>query len=721
MRFHPSREKRKTVMIVVTKLRYSLFLALALMFVGSASGPLTHIVGVSAASAQTTVQDGVMGAVLFEGNQAISDNDLITMIDLGNLGVFNNSRLQTDLRTIQYAYDKRGFTGARVTARTETTDNGRVRVIFEIDEGERSGIAAINFSGNAAYDENFLKSLISSKETHLLSWLVRDDSLDQEKLNFDGEVIRQYYINHGYPDAQILSAISEFDASRNAYFVTFTISEGEYYTLGGVGIETSIVGLNTEALKNVVRTYEGEAFSARNIGASTEEMAFRATTQGYSFADVRARLNRDVASRTFNVTYLVDEGARIYVERINITGNTKTRDFVIRRELEVAEGDPFNRSLITRGKSKIQGLGFFSVVKITTAAGSAPDKIVINIAVEEKSTGDYGASIGYESSKGILGEVSLTETNFLGRGQYLKVSVGAAQAGRSFEFSFTEPRFMGMKISSGLDVYHRISDETASSFFGSAATGAQLRIGVPIADEITSTFFIGGEMTTFVDAIAPASVAFVTDGLQRNKAFIGYTLSYNNLDNEQRPTSGFLGHFTQQYAGLDNNYVKSEFRGRYFVPLNQEFRIVASVKGQAGIINDFSAAGTHPTESFILGPRLVRGFEAGGMGGRAASGQHLGAQYYAGISAEIEFPIPVLPASYGIRGAIWADAAIVGDPSPAAGAVASGILEPVRASVGGSIIWDSPFGPLRGDFAHVVQQDTGDRTQVFQLTISSLL
>lgn len=665
-------------------------------------------------------ENPIVASVLFEGNQRFSDAQLLAMVDMGSRGIFTDGRLATDIQSIKLAYDQAGFTTVGVTARTDVLENARVRVVFVVTEGERAGIAAVTFSGNNVIGADQLKGTIQTKESHLLSWLLRDDTFDEDRLAVDSELIRLYYSNRGYPDAQVLSSVAEFDDTRNAYFVNFTISEGEFYKFGAIGIETSIVGLDTSALKATIRTVEGNRYSSTRLQRSSENMAFSATGQGFPFADVRPRIDRDVVNRIFNITYLVDEGARVFVERINIVGNGKTRDFVIRRELDFAEGDPFNRSIISRGKSAIDALGFFSSVNVTTDRGSAADQVVINIAVVEKSTGDYGATAGYSTTDGILGEVSLTERNFLGRGQYLRVAVGAAQSGRTFDFSFTEPRFMGLKISSGFDIYKKISDETGSSFYGSDATGGQLRFGVPVTDEISSVLFVGFETKTFADTGAPLS-ALVIDGLTRNKLNIGYTLSYNGLDDRTNPTNGLIATLTQQYVGLDNNYLKSELKARYFLPVLEDSGFIASVRGQAGVINDLGA-GVHPTETFVLGPTLVRGFEGRGFGPRlAGSGETLGATYYAGLSAEFEFPVPVLPESYGLSGAVWADAGYVGNESAAGPAATAGITDPLRASIGASIIWDSPFGPLRGDFAHVLKKDAADKTQIFQLTLQSLL
>jgi len=774
--------ERKTVMALITKLRNSLFLALAILALSPLAGPAAGVFGVEAAQAQTinridvtgnsrvddatvisyltvrvgdtlhsadiasstnallstglfssasitmagntlrvkVAENAIVGSVLFEGNQKFSDSQLLDMVNMASSGVYTDERLQTDIQTIKLAYKNAGFEDVAVTARTETDDNGRIRVTFVLNEGQRAGIASISFSGNTVFDSNTLRSIISTKESSWLSWLFRDDTYDQDRLNVDGETIRQYYANHGYPDAQIQSAVGEFDASRNAYFVNFTISEGERYTFGDIGIETSISGLDTEALKSKVSTFNGSRYSAAKLQQTAQEIAVGATDQGFAFADVRPRIDRDIGAHKFNITYLVDEGARIYVERINITGNNKTRDFVIRRELNFAEGDPFNRTLVARGKANIEKLGFFKTVNITTAQGSAPDKIVININVDEAVTGDYGATVGYDSNDGVLGEVSLTERNFLGRGQYLKVALGATQNGHTYDLSFTEPRFMGLKVATGFDVYQHITNENANTFYGTTATGGRVRINVPLTNEINAGIFAGIEQKKFADVDVPNSV-LVTDGEMRNSASIGYQLSYSTLDDQRRPHEGFFASLRQEYDGWDNNYINTVLRARYFMPLLEDQKIIASLKGQVGVISDLSGAGVNPTESYMLGPQLVRGFKARGLGPRDATGEALGATFYAGISAEVEFPIPVLPENYGLRGAVWADAGYIGDVSSASPVAPSlGIDQNLRASVGASLIWDSPFGPLRGDFAQVLQQSTGDQTQLFTLTLSTL-
>lgn len=700
------------------KLTRGALLALAIALAAPLSGIGDPLVGVAHAQEQRLV-----ASVLFEGNNGFSDAQLSDMINVTTRGSFSDASLATDVETIRLAYVGKGYTNVRVSPRLEQAPNGRTRVTFVVDEGERVGIAAINFTGNNSINGGTLKSVIRTRETHLLSWLFRDDAYSEDLLQVDRQLIELYYMNHGYPDASVTSAVGEFDSSRGAYFVNFTINEGERYKFGEIGVETSIDGLNANALTSTIKTSKGGIYSLAALQKSQEEMAFEATAQGYAFADVRPRIDRDVATSTFNVTYLVDQGARIYVERINITGNEKTRDAVIRRELDFGEGDPFNRSMVSRGKSNIEKLGFFKTVSLDFAPGSAADKVVINVDVEEQSTGDYGVTAGYDSSAGLLGEISVTERNFLGKGQYVRVAVSASEGGQSFDFSFTEPRFMGLRVSSGVDVYHRITNETDSNIYGTTSTGGQLRFGVPITSDVRGSVFAGLEQKTIADDVAPFSTVLTED--QYTKAWVGYSLNYNTLDDQKHPTEGIIASFTQQYIGVDHSLLKTEAKARYFMNIMPDAGIVGSVKGQAGFIYSLDGD-VSPLEAFRGSSGIVRGFQSNGFGPRtfASDGtslESLGYTGYVAASAEIEFPIPVLPETYGVRGSVWADAALIDGSGGTIGPNPGSIDENFKSSLGASVIWDSPFGPLRGDFAYVMNKATDDKTQVFSLTLQNLL
>src|SRR3569833_3039818 len=572
--------------------------------------------------------NSIVSSVLFEGNQRFSDANLVAMIDLENRGTVDQAGLDRDVATIKRAYTDVGYTDVGVSTRLEPVGDGRTRVVFVINEGGRTGIAAINFVGNNSINAWSLKSIIKTHETGWLSWLLRDDNYTQDQLEQDRVLIQQYYANHGFPDAQVTSAVAEFDAKRNGYFVTYTIVEGDRYTFGKVGVETSIAGLDANNLTNTIRTRQGDRFSAEDLQNSAQDMAVEATNLGYPFADVRPRIDRDPSTGTFGVTYLIDEGQHLYVERINISGNTKTRAFVIRRELGFAEGAPFNRAMVTAGKSHIEALGFFSKVDISAQPGSASDKIVLNINVTEQSTGDYGITAGYDSQSGLLGELSVTERNFLGRGQYIKASIGASQTGKSFDFSFTEPYFMGLKLSAGIDAYRHITDESTANIYGQTSTGAQLRFGLPVTRDVTAQVFTGLDQTVIADATAPTST-FFTNGQVLNKAWVGYGLTYDSLDNNKHPTAGLYATLTQTYVGWNYNFLKTEAKARYFMPIFPDAGLVGSVKGQAGIINTFGAAsGLNPVEAFNYGSSLIRGFQPSNTGPRIG-GQPVGYTQYA--------------------------------------------------------------------------------------------
>ena len=692
-------------MIDPTKLVRSALLALALMFLAPLAGAGGSLLGVAAAQAKTAP---LVASVLFEGNIRFSDANLVAMIDTVNRGTADEAGLARDVTSITNAYKDVGFSAVQVSYRLEPVADSRVRVVFQVVEGTRAGIAAINFTGNNNVTAWQLKSVMRTKETGWLSWLLRDDNYTQEQLDMDRELIRQYYANHGFPDAQVTSAVAEYDSARQGYFISITVLEGNPIAFGAIGVETSIAGLDANRLTGSIRTREGTRFSAAELARSAQDMAVEATNLGYPFADVRPRVERDQAAGTFSVTYLVDEGQRLYVERINITGNEKTRDFVIRRELPFAEGDPFNRALVTQGKMSIEGLGYFSRVNFGVEQGSASDKVVLNIMVEETSTGDYGITAGYDSSSGILGELSLTERNFLGRGQYLRAAVGASQTGKSFDFSFTEPYFMGLKMSAGIDLYHRITDETSTNVYGRTSTGGQLRFGVPLTRDVKAQVFAGLDRT-IVDDDNPADSAVFADGDVFDKAWVGYSLTYENLDDHKKPTEGLTASLTQTYVGWDYNFLKTEAKARYFMPLNSDLGLVASLKAQGGIINNFSGTAVSSLETFTYGAQLVRGFTPGGMGPKTVGGEILGYTAYAGISAEVSFPIPMLPESYGLSGAIFADAGVIAGKGLGPADPAS-LLSPIKSSAGASIIWDSPFGPLRGDMAIPL---TGNSTDTY--------
>jgi len=676
-------------------------------------------------------ENPIIASVLFQGNVRFSDDNLVAMIDVMNRGTVDQAGLARDVQTITKAYHDAGYSDVGVTTKLDPTSDGRVMVTFVIDEGTRTGIAAVNFTGNNSIGAWTLKSIIKTHESGWLSWLLRDDSYTQDQLQTDRLLIQQYYQNHGYPDAQVTSATAEYNAEHKGYFINFTIVEGSPYKFGKIGMETSITGLDANQLTSLITTHQGDRFTQAGVDETSQAIAVEATNLGYPFADVRPRIIRNAEAGTFDVTYLLDEGQHLYVERINITGNDKTRDFVIRREIGFSEGDAFSRSLVQRAKTNIQALGFFSNVDISAQQGSAPDKVVLNVAVVEQSTGNYGVTAGYDSASGILGELSIEEKNFMGRGQYVKASVGASLGGNTAEFAFTEPHFAGLNLSTGIDIYRRVADESSTAVYGTMTTGGEFRLGLPLTRDLNASLFAGVEQTAVSDAASPyssvlCSPAPCANGLTFNKAFVGYGLNYNTLDDQQRPTQGVIASLNQQYVGWGYNYLKTEGKARLFMPIMPDAGIVGSLKLQGGIINDFGG-NLNPIEAFGYGSSIVRGFAPGMMGptytALGGPSESLGFTGYAAASAEARFPIPMLPETYGLSGAIWADAAYISGQSTSLAADPGSFEQPFKSSVGASIIWDSPFGPLRGDFALPLTYSDNEKAhlQYFAFTINQLL
>jgi outer membrane protein insertion porin family len=343
--------------------------------------------------------------------------------------------------------------------------------------------------------------------------------------------------------------------------------------------------------------------------------------------------------------------------------------------------------------------------------------------VQEKSTGNYALGANYSPNSGIGGELSLTERNFLGRGQDLRISVGATDGTRTYDFSFTEPRFMGLKVSAGIDVYKRDLSEGKFYDYGTNTTGFRLRVGAPIVDNLTASAFVGVDQTTYVDDNGPAAPGYIGAlGAETLEYFAGYSFTYADLDNERSPSEGYAFNFSQQYTGGDFNLLRTQAKASYYQPIIPDAGVIGILKGQAGIINDLGGGFVNPTKTFTASSSIIRGFAGRGFGpqNNSGNGNALGFTEYLALTAEVEFPLPVLPESYGVKGAVWADAAYIGHDGLDPAYIDAGIGQQLRTSVGASILWDSPFGPLRGDFAHVIDKDTADETQVFALTISTL-
>ncbi|HEY8580678.1 MAG TPA: outer membrane protein assembly factor BamA, partial [Beijerinckiaceae bacterium] len=401
------------------------------------------------------VENSVINRVAFEGNSKVKSDMLLAEVQSRSRGAYNPSTVQADVERIRDIYRRAGRGAANVTPRTVTLPNGRIDVVFTIDEGGKTGVRAIEFVGNQAYSSYRLRNIMQTTEMNWLSWFKTSDVYDPDKIAADLEALRRFYLKNGYADFRVTGSDAQYDPAREGYVVTITVEEGAPYRVGAVNVESRLGDIDPQALRQVVRVSPGEVYNADAVEKSVEAMTREVARRGYAFSTVRPRGDRDPATQTVNLSFVVEEGPRVYVERIVVRGNTRTRDYVIRREFDLGEGDAYNRVLVDRAERRLNSLGFFKTVRITNQPGSAPDRVVIMVDVEDQPTGSFGISGGYSTQDGIIGEVSISESNFLGRGQFVRAAATLGQRTRGIDLSFTEPYFMGYRMSAGIDLFHK--------------------------------------------------------------------------------------------------------------------------------------------------------------------------------------------------------------------------------------------------------------------------
>src|SRR6059058_6004154 len=433
----------------------------------------------------TVVENAVIGRIAFEGNKKVKDEQLSAEIQSKPRGTFSRPMVQSDAQRIAEIYRRSGRYDVRVTPEIIEQPNNRVDVIFTVTEGTKTGVRSIEFVGNVAYSSYRLKDVIKTRESNLLSFLGGADVYDPDRVEADRDLIRRYYLKHGFADVQVVAALTEYDPERRGFLVTFKIEEGQQYRVGSVDFQSSIATLDPNALRSFSRVSVGSLYNAEALEKSVEEMQIEASRRGYAFAVVRPRGDRNFEAHTVSIVFAVDEGPRTYIERINVRGNTRTRDYVIRREFDISEGDAYNRALVDRAERRLKNLDFFKSVKIVTEPGSSTDRVILIVDLEEKSTGDFSVSGGYSTTDGALAEVSISERNFLGRGLYAKAAVTYGQYARGGSLSFVEPYLLDYRVALGLDLYQR--QQLANSYisYGTKTLGFSPRLGFALREDLS--------------------------------------------------------------------------------------------------------------------------------------------------------------------------------------------------------------------------------------------
>lgn len=686
----------------------------------------------------------IVNQVLFQGNSRVKDDALTAAVQLRPRGAYSADAMNSDIEAIRQAYARVGRDDTTVTAQTVDLGDNRVNVVYQIQEGDRTKIGSITFEGNQAFSDGRLRDVISTRQSNFLSWLTRNDIYDADRLRADEETLRRFYYNRGYADFRVLSSDAQFNQATNEYSIVFTIDEGQRYTFGNVAIESSIPGVDPETYRRSIDTREGRVYNAADVESSIVGLTEDVAGSGYAFAQVTPRGNRNFETRTIDVVYTVDEGPRAYVERIEIRGNTRTRDYVIRREFDLSEGDAFNQILVQRARRRLERLDFFESVNIATAPGSQPDQVVLIVEVVEKATGEFSIGAGYSTGEtisrgaGVSIEGSVSERNFLGRGQFIRVAASGGRDSRDYSLSFTEPYFLGRRIAAGFDIYRQTR---RFDRYESEVDGATVRFGLPITEALSTqlAYNYSRESYNYRDGCLDANGVLtpdcalgispvLRDAIENQSPWVKSSVSagliYNTIDNMQNPREGFYATFTTEVAGLggDANWVKFTTRGSYYHTLSEELDLVGVLTAGAGHIEGFGTDGLRVFDLFRSNDRIIRGFDFNGIGPiDTATGDHLGGTTYFHASAEAQFPFPALPQSLGLRGAVFADAASLhGFPGGIAGAAnVGGTGASLRASVGAGILWASPFGPIRVDYAVPVAKEDTDDVQNFSFGIST--
>ena len=754
---------------------------------------------------RVTENSSSINHVVFVGNSKVKSEDLQKEVQSKDRGAYSKAMVDSDVLRIQDVYRRSGRNTATVSARTVETPNGAVDVVFDINEGEKTGIKEIRFVGNSAISTSTLLGLMETTEMNYLSFLKTSDVYDPDRIAKDAEAIRRYYLKNGYADFHVIGTDAVYDPAAGGYILTISVEEGPQYTVGSVHVESQLRGVSSEELQEYVGVHVGDTYNGTAVEKTIDRMTREIGKRGFAFSQVRPRGDRDPASRTVSLVFVVEDGPRVYVERINVRGNSATRDYVIRREFDIGEGDAYNKAMIDRAERRLNSLGFFKKVKITNETGSEPDRVIINVDVEEQSTGNFSISGGYSTTQGFLAEVSVSQSNFMGRGEYVRLAVSAGQYAQGIELNYTEPFFLDQRLAAGFDLYTKISDASQYAYYSNWVTGGTIRFGIPITDEITlgprytlynsrlsipnttsqpyndCTYPINGTTPgTFgappIDTIfgttscltnGEASVALKQAQGDWVTSMVGYTLSYNTLDNPRDPHNGIRADLKQDFAGVGGNseFLRTTIDIRGYHELYFD-NLVGIARVQAGDIQPFGNTPLRIVDNFNLGQGLVRGFAPGGIGPRditnttqANNGNALGGTKFYGGSLEAQAPIPYLPRDIGLKGAIFADAGTLYDyrgstnfgtylgynagqatscaymnthtPQGAAKQTyalngvpiqqspcitVGGDTTALRSSVGVGLIWASPMGPIRFNYAFVTSKNTYDITQQFSFS-----
>tara|TARA_R110002073_G_scaffold32099_6_gene97599 strand:- start:891 stop:3242 length:2352 start_codon:yes stop_codon:yes gene_type:complete len=685
-------------------------------------------------SGQTLVieiaENPIINRIVFEGNKYKKDDKLYEEIQLRPRIVFSRSKVRADVSRILDVYRKGGRFAASVEPKVIQLDQNRVNLVFEVTEGPKSSIGKINFMGNKIYNNDDLRAVIRSRESRWWRFLTSDDTYDADRTAYDKQLLRDFYRSQGYADFRITSAVTELAPNKEDFFINMTVEEGELYHFGEIKVESQIPDLKAEVLQLLVFTRKGKLYNSELIDQTVEYLTDVAGLKGYAFVNVRPRISRDRENKAVNITYIVNKAPRVYVERVQINGNVRTHDRVIRREMRLIEGDSYNSSKMKRSEIRIKGLGFFKEVEINQIEGSTNDKTILEVTVEEQATGELSVGAGYSSQENLLFDFSIRERNLLGRGQDLRLGTRISGRRKEVDIGFTEPYLMGRQVVAGVDVYFR-DNSFREANYEEVSLGMGLRTAFPLTEYIvmSSRYNLRRDKIDIPTSLLGATRSpFVTTNIGTFvTSSVGYGISYNTLDNRQKPNRGQNIVFNQDFAGIGGNvkYLRSQATYNYFVPVYG--RWIFGVKAEGGHIMGLGRD-VRINDRFFLGNPRIRGFEQAGIGPRDdVTRDALGGNVFYKGTLELYIPLGSGARELGIEASAFVDAgALFNVDLPNTLLNTTGLTHTVvgdtmtpRVSAGVGFTWMSPFGPFRVDFAKAIMSNEFDKTEFFQFNIGT--
>ncbi|MBS0520571.1 MAG: outer membrane protein assembly factor BamA [Proteobacteria bacterium] len=655
-------------------------------------------------------ENPIINRVAFEGNRKIEDDKLRDEIQSKARTVFTRARVQADVERLLSIYRRSGRYNAVIEPKIIKLEQGRVDLVFEINEGEVTGVKRISFVGNKRFGDGTLRGKIRTVESAWWRFLSSDDRFDPDRLNLDREMLRKFYLSEGYADFRVESAVAELAPQRDGFFITFTINEGERYRFGKIDVTSRFRGLDVDALKRDVTVSEGDWYDASEVEKTVAALSDAVGSLGYAFVEVRPNVRRNHEDHTIDITFDIQEGPRVYVERIDISGNTRTLDKVIRREFRLAEGDAFSTAKVQRSEQRLRNLGFFEKVDISASPGSAPDKTNLQVNVTEQSTGEITFGAGYSSTGGILGDVSIRERNLLGKGQDLRLGLSLGTLSTLIDLSFTEPYFLDRPMAAGFDVFRTSNNRQSIASYSDASVGFALRAGWAYTEHTTQTVRYTLRQTNIYNVPYYASAVVQSQAGTSLTSEVSESLSWDTRDQRLNPTKGWLLRNTLAVAGPpgNNSYFRVSADGSIYQPIIDDF--IASLSASVGIIAPFNNTVLRLNNRFFLGGDSLPGWAVGGAGPRdAITGDSLGGQYFYTGMGELSFPLG-LPKEIGVVGKAFVDVgSLWGAPYQAGVSILDSTM--MRVGTGFGVQWSSPFGPIRVDYTIPLVYQPYDRLQ----------